>query len=67
MKDDIDTKRDLLRFLNGGVEFTAPIVVCVLLGLWLDKKFNLFPMFLVILLIIGCIAGYFNMKRYLNL
>ena len=62
----MDKKDYLIKSLNCGLEFTSCIVVCVLLGLWIDKKFGCFPLFLVILLPIGCIAGYFNMMRYIN-
>lgn len=66
MKKNVDQKENLLKFINCGIEFTTPIIVSVMLGIWIDKKFNFFPMFLVIFLLIGCAAGYANIKRYLE-
>ena len=66
MNKNVDQKENLLKFINCGIEFATPIIVGVMLGIWIDKKFNFFPMFLVIFLMLGCAAGYINIKRYLE-
>jgi F0F1-type ATP synthase assembly protein I len=48
-----------------GVEFVSAVAVAVLLGLQLDKYFELSPLFLVIFFIFGCFAGYVNVIRRL--
>ncbi len=62
----MDKKDYLVKFINCGLEFTIPIVISIMIGIWLDKKFNIFPLCLVIFLILGCISGCFNMKRYID-
>ncbi len=62
----MNKQESLLKFLNCGLEFTTPIIVGALLGIFIDKKYNTLPLFLVVFLILGCLAGYLNMKRYIE-
>jgi len=41
-----------------GIEIASCVIVGVLLGLWADKSFNTRPLFLIIGVILGAIAGY---------
>ncbi|MDR1560758.1 MAG: AtpZ/AtpI family protein [Holosporaceae bacterium] len=49
-----------------GIEFASAIIVAVLFGEWLDKYFNKSPLFLVIFFLLGSLAGYFNVLRFIN-
>lgn len=62
----MNRKDCLIKSINCGIEFTSCIVVGVFIGVFIDKKIQSFPIFLVTFLIFGCIAGYFSMKRYIE-
>jgi len=62
----MDMKNCLIKSINCGLEFTSCIFVGVFIGIFIDKKIQCFPLFLIIFLILGCIAGYFNMMRYIG-
>lgn len=62
----MDKKDYLIKSISCGIEFTSCIVVGVFIGIFIDKKIQSFPIFLVIFLILGCIAGYFNMMKYIE-
>ncbi|MDR2766456.1 MAG: AtpZ/AtpI family protein [Holosporaceae bacterium] len=49
-----------------GVEFVSAVAVAVILGVWLDRRFDLSPLFLVVFFILGCLAGYVNVLRHLQ-
>ena len=49
-----------------GVEFFSAIAVGSLLGIGLDRYFDKSPLFLIIFFILGSIAGYFNVLRYID-
>lgn len=47
-----------LKFSNIGIQMAATIVICVLLGRWLDGKYpNLYPLFTVVLSLFGVFAS----------
>jgi F0F1-type ATP synthase assembly protein I len=62
----MDKKGYLVKAINCGLEFTSCVVVGVFIGVFLDKKFQCLPLFLIIFLILGCVAGYLNLMRYIN-
>ena len=62
----MDKKDYLIKSINCGLEFSSCVVVGVLVGIFIDKKVNCFPLFLVIFLLLGCVAGYFDMMRYIK-
>lgn len=62
----MDKKDCLIKSINCGIEFTSCIVVGVFIGIFIDKKIQSFPIFMVIFLMLGCIAGYFSMMKYLE-
>ena len=49
-----------------GVEFASAVVVGIVIGLLLDNHFDKFPLFFIIFFVLGSIAGYFNVVRYLK-
>ena len=62
----MDKKDYLVKSINCGLEFTSCVVVGVFIGVFLDKKFKCIPLFLIIFLILGCVAGYFSLMRYIK-
>ncbi|MDR2107611.1 MAG: AtpZ/AtpI family protein [Holosporaceae bacterium] len=49
-----------------GIEFVSAIAVGVCIGLWLDKRFDKFPLFLIAFFLFGCVAGYFNVLKLMK-
>ncbi|HEX6575710.1 MAG TPA: AtpZ/AtpI family protein [Gemmatimonadaceae bacterium] len=54
---------DLRAFAGSGLQFAGAIVIFVLLGQWVDKKFDTGPAFLLIGLFVGGGATFFNLYR----
>jgi ATP synthase protein I len=48
------------------VELVSALLVGLLLGLWLDHTFKTKPLFLIVFVILGIIAGFFNIFRSLK-
>ncbi|MBQ3564607.1 MAG: AtpZ/AtpI family protein [Alphaproteobacteria bacterium] len=55
-----------IKSMNCGLEFFSCVAIGVFFGVWLDKKVGTSPLFLVIFLFLGSIAGYLNIKRYIQ-
>ena len=54
---------DLRTFAGSGFQFAVAIVLFVLLGQWIDKKFDTRPTFLLIGVFIGGSAAFYNLYR----
>lgn len=52
-----------LRFVGIGVEFVAPVIVGVFGGRWLDRRFGTEPWLLLVLTVLGAVAGMINLVR----
>lgn len=61
-----DGKQQLLRAANCGIEFAAAVFIGVVIGLWLDRYFDKFPLFMLIFLVFGSVAGYWNVLHYVK-
>ncbi|MDR2067413.1 MAG: AtpZ/AtpI family protein [Holosporaceae bacterium] len=48
-----------------GLELVSAVIVGILMGLWLDKRFRTPPLFLIIFFLFGCVAGYMNILKYM--
>lgn len=48
-----------------GFQLAATVVGGLLVGLWLDKKFNLSPWLTVAGMFVGSVGGFYNMIRVL--
>jgi F0F1-type ATP synthase assembly protein I len=49
--------------LELGFAMATPLVIFLLLGLWLDKKFDTMPLFVVVCLLAGLIAVFVEVKQ----
>jgi ATP synthase protein I len=58
MKYNKSVYRNLALITQVGISMMAPILLCVLLGVYLDNKFHTY--FVIPLLILGILAGYRN-------
>jgi|TARA_B100000795_G_C22419537_1_gene293968 ATP synthase protein I len=47
-------------------ELIAAVIVAVLIGLFLDKVFDTKPIFLIVLIILGFLAGLLNIYRLIS-
>jgi F0F1-type ATP synthase assembly protein I len=52
-----------LRFVGVGVELVAPLVIGVFGGRWLDRRFGTEPWLLLVLAVLGAVAGMINLIR----
>lgn len=50
--------------LKMGVDFVSAIIVGLVIGYWADKYFHTSPLFLIIFLILGAVAGFRNVYKY---
>jgi F0F1-type ATP synthase assembly protein I len=46
-----------------GFLIAFPLVACILLGLWIDKKLNTFPLLLVVMLLLGIVLTIVNVYK----
>jgi F0F1-type ATP synthase assembly protein I len=46
-----------------GVELVAPVIVGVFSGRWLDRRFGTEPWLLLVLTVLGAVAGMINLVR----
>ena len=74
MKDDNDNKdnyfkerykvyKEILPYLDLGLNLAITIGGFIVLGWWLDKKFNLSPLLTLIFTFLGMFIGFFNFFR----
>lgn len=61
-----EDKQRLLMVANCGIEFAVAVFIGAMIGLWLDRHFNKFPIFLVVFFLFGCVSGYWNVLRYIE-
>lgn len=57
------TYRDVGPYLGLGIQLAATIVICFLLGRWLDQVLNTTPWLMVFSAFIGAAAGLYNFLR----
>ena len=55
-----ETMRSLAPYLNIGWIFLFSILLGLLIGWWLDKKFGTEPWFMLAGLILGVVTGFYN-------
>ncbi len=46
-----------------GSELIAPVILCVLLGRFLDQKFGCQPLFIILFFILGSASGFYTVYR----
>ena len=52
-------------YMSAGTQFAASIILCMLGGWWLDEKFSTTPLLLVAGVVLGAVAGFYNLYRTL--
>ena len=52
-------------YISAGTQYAASIVVCLLIGWWLDGKYGTSPWFVVSGVILGAVAGFYNLYKTL--
>jgi F0F1-type ATP synthase assembly protein I len=50
-----------------GIQIGAAIGLCAYAGQWLDSKFDTTPWLTMVGVLLGCVAGFMNMLKILNL
>ncbi|HMN24724.1 MAG: AtpZ/AtpI family protein [Ignavibacteriaceae bacterium] len=58
--------RDVGPYLGLGLQLAAIVVVMVLIGSWLDKKFNLNYILTLVFGLVGTAAGIYNLIKTVN-
>ena len=58
-----DSDKSGLRFISLGTEFAAGFVGLTLVGLWIDRHFEVAPWGLVVGLVVGLVGGTYNLIR----
>ena len=61
--DPAPDELDLRAFAGAGLQFAVAIVLFVLLGQWLDKKFETAPVFVIAGVFIGGGAAFYSLYR----
>ena len=51
------------RLVTSGIEFAGIVVVCILVGLWLDSRYGTKPWLLLVLMFIGMVGAMFRLIR----
>ena len=51
------------RFVGIGFELVAPVIIGVFGGRWLDRRFGTDPWLLLVLTVLGAVAGMINLVR----
>lgn len=52
-------------YAGAGLQFAASLVVFMFLGIWLDKRLNSSPWFVLICVFLGAAAGFYSIYRKL--
>lgn len=59
MKDQRKVFQALSLILQFGLNMIVPIAMCMMLGVWLDKKYDM-PWIILLLFLLGALAGFTN-------
>jgi F0F1-type ATP synthase assembly protein I len=51
------------KLVTSGIEFAGIVVACILIGLWLDSRFDSKPWILLGLMLIGMVGGMIRLIR----
>lgn len=51
--------------LQMGLMIALPLIAFLGIGIWIDKKFETFPLFLIVMMIIGFISTFFEVRYVL--
>ncbi|OPJ55267.1 AtpZ/AtpI family protein [Alkalithermobacter paradoxus] len=59
----LDALENLSLISQIGISMVSPIIVCVLIGNFLDKKMNTQPLFLFIFIVLGVASSFVNLYK----
>ena len=65
-KQTLKNKDSLNIYYRVGTELLAGLIIGAGIGLTIDKWLNTTPLFMIILFILGCVAGIYNLWRVLT-
>lgn len=60
-----ELSKEIGRYLEAGMQFGLSIIICFLGGWWLDGKTGKTPLFMIIGVIFGAGAGFYQLYRLL--
>lgn len=49
--------------ISAGFEFAAAIVICMLIGIWMDRQFDMAPLWMLIWMFMGIAVAFYNLYR----
>lgn len=62
MKEQRKVFQALTLILQFGLNMLVPIAMCMVLGIWLDEKYDI-PWIIVLLFFVGALAGFTNIFK----
>jgi F0F1-type ATP synthase assembly protein I len=54
---------DYLKYINIGIMLVAPAAVGLLIGALIDRRVNTFPIFTIVMLVLGIISGIWGLYK----
>jgi len=60
---DISKNKEIGKYLNLGFQLAVAVGLGIVVGYWLDKKLGTVPLFLLLGLSVGAVAGFLNIYR----
>jgi F0F1-type ATP synthase assembly protein I len=61
--DSLQMIKDVGPYLGLGVQLAATIVIMILIGDWLDKKYQTSPIYVLVFGLFGIFAGMYNLLK----
>lgn len=73
-KNDPDESRSALSrvyqelgpYLGIGIQFVLSLLLCIILGYWLDDHYDSSPLFILIGVFLGMFAGFYNLFKVVS-
>ncbi len=63
----MDEQQDQYGYLRGlslGMELAIPVLLFAFFGIWIDKRFHVTPVGLIVGVILGAIIGFWNIYKF---
>jgi len=62
MKNQRKVFQALTLILQFGLNMVVPIAMCMVLGIWLDKRYDM-PWMIIVMFFVGALAGFTNIFK----
>jgi F0F1-type ATP synthase assembly protein I len=49
--------------IGAGFEFAAAVIICMLVGVWADRQFDMAPLWMLIGMFLGITVAFYNLYR----